>query len=257
MNPTESGALPSKSAITGRTRRLSPRAAFLLQASLTVGFLAGASAPTPLYPLYQSEWGFSSLGVTMVFGIYALAVLGTLLVFGRISDHIGRRPVLLAATAGQALSMLLFANADGLNALLVARVVQGLAAGSALAAIGAGLLDLDRERGATANALTPPIGTALGGIASGLLVSLLPAPAQSVYLLFGVVFVAQAIALLFMEETRAPRPGALASLKPQFRFPARTRGPLLRAIPAHHRGMGAGWFLRRAGARHGARHTRR
>ncbi len=233
MNQTDTGVLPTApaTAASGR-RRLSPRAAFLLQASLTVGFLAGASAPTPLYPLYQAEWGFSSLGVTMVFGIYALTVLATLLVFGRLSDHVGRRPVLLAATVAQALSMLMFASADGLNALLVARVVQGLAAGAALAAIGAGLLDLDRERGATANALTPPIGTALGGIASGLLVSLLPAPAQSVYLLFGAVFIAQAIALLFMPETRTSRAGALASLKPQFRFPARTRAPLLRATPA-------------------------
>lgn len=213
-------------------RRLPPRAAFLLQASLTVGFLAGASAPTPLYPIYQAQWGFSSLAVTVIFGIYALAVLATLLVLGRLSDHIGRRPVLLAATAAQAVSMLLFANADGLTALLVARMLQGVAAGGALAAVGAGLLDIDRERGAIANAVSPPIGTGLGGLVSGLVVSLLPAPTHSVYLLFGALFIAQGLALLFMEETLPPRAGALASLRPQLRLPVRTRAPLLRAAPA-------------------------
>jgi len=212
--------------------RLPPRAAFFLQASLTVGFLAGAIAPTPLYPVYQTQWGFSALAATVIFGIYALAVLATLLLLGRLSDHLGRRPVLLAATAAQALSMVLFARADGLQGLLAARVLQGLAAGGALAAIGAGLLDIDRERGALANAVTPPLGTALGGLVSGLVVSLLPAPTHSVYLLFGALFVAQGVALLFMDETLAPRAGALASLRPRLGLSARTRAPMLRAAPA-------------------------
>ena len=53
---------------------LVPPAAFYLLASITVSFLAGSSAPTPLYPLYQAEWGFSPITVTVVFGIYALAL---------------------------------------------------------------------------------------------------------------------------------------------------------------------------------------
>ena len=86
-----------------RAGRLSATAAFYLLASITVSFLAGSSAPTPLYPLYQSEWGFSSITVTMVFGIYAIAVLSALLIAGRLSDHVGRRPVLLVAIAAQIL----------------------------------------------------------------------------------------------------------------------------------------------------------
>src|SRR5712675_1899592 len=75
-------------------RRLSPAAAFLLLTSITVSFLAGSSAPTPLYPLYMARWGLTPLTVTVIFGIYALAVLFALLVAGRLSDHLGRRPVL-------------------------------------------------------------------------------------------------------------------------------------------------------------------
>jgi predicted MFS family arabinose efflux permease len=206
--------------------------AFLVLASVTVTFLASASAPTPLYPHYQAEWGFSPLAVTVIFGVYALAVLVALLIFGRLSDHLGRRPVLLAALFVQVLTMGLFAAADGLGMLLVARVVQGLASGVAIAAIGAGLLDLDKGRGAVANAITTPMGTATGGILSGVFVTLLPAPQQLVFLALGALMVAQGIALLFLRETLAPRAGALASLKPQFAFSAGTRAPLLRAAPA-------------------------
>jgi MFS family permease len=127
--------------------RLPARAAFYLQASIVVLFLAGSSAPTPLYSVYQDEWGFSPITVTVVFGIYALAVLGALLTVGSLSDHVGRRPVLLVAIALQAVALLVFATAGGVPALLLARVVQGLSTGLGIGAVGAGMLDLDRAKG--------------------------------------------------------------------------------------------------------------
>jgi hypothetical protein len=60
--PTTSGAIA-----LARQGRISPTAAFFLQASITVSFLASSSAPTPLYATYQSEWGFSPVMVTIVF----------------------------------------------------------------------------------------------------------------------------------------------------------------------------------------------
>jgi predicted MFS family arabinose efflux permease len=212
--------------------RLPPATAFIVLASVTVSFLASASAPTPLYPAYQAAWGFSPLAVTTIFGVYAIAVLVALLFFGRLSDHLGRKPVLLSAMLVQVLAMGLFAAADGLGMLLFARVVQGFAAGVAIAAVGASLLDLDKERGAVANALTTPLGTATGGILSGLFVTLLPAPQQLVFLFLGAVMVAQGIGVAFMRETLTPRGNVLAALKPQFAFPEAIRAPLLRAAPA-------------------------
>ena len=49
-------------------------------------FFAASSAPTPLYHLYQQAWGFSSALLTMIFAVYALSLLATLLVFGSLSD---------------------------------------------------------------------------------------------------------------------------------------------------------------------------
>jgi len=222
-----------------RTGYLSRDAAFYLLASITVSFLAGSSAPTPLYALYQARWGFSPITVTVIFGIYALSVLAALLFVGRLSDHLGRRPVLIAATVAQTASMVIFATASGLGGLLLARSIQGLATGAAVGAVGAGMIDLNKERGATANAIAPTFGTAAGGVLSGYLVQYLPAPTHLIYAVLGVIFVLQGIGVALMADTITPAPGALASLKPQIGLPRATRGPLLLALPV----LMASWAL--------------
>src|SRR5258706_10246000 len=97
---------------TLQPRLLSQGGAFHLQASIIATFLVGSSAPTALYAVYQSSMGFSATMLTIIFSVYAIGVLAALLVFGRLSDYIGRRPVLLATTAAQAAAMLLFITAD-------------------------------------------------------------------------------------------------------------------------------------------------
>src|SRR3954470_12183692 len=101
--------------MTQRAVRLPDRVSFYLLASIALFFLAGSSAPTPLYAVYEAEWGFSPITVTVVFGIYALAVLAALLVLGKLSDHVGRRPVLLTALVLQAATMILFTTAFGVS----------------------------------------------------------------------------------------------------------------------------------------------
>jgi MFS family permease len=230
-------ALTVAQVVPGRT--LSPHVSFLLLASITVSFLAGSLAPTPLYPVYQAEWGFSALTTTEIFGIYALALLGSLLVAGRLSDHVGRRPVLIVATLMQAVVMLIFASANGVAGLMLGRVVQGIAPGAALGAVGASMLDLDRARGPVANAVAPPLGTGAGGLLAGLLVHYLPAPTLLVYVVLAIVFLLQALGVVFMPETVTRRAGAVASLKPQLGLPAAAHAPMLVAAPV----LVAAWSL--------------
>jgi hypothetical protein len=207
------------------------QASFYLLASITISFLAGSAAPTPLYPVYQTLWSLSPLMITVVFGVYALAVLSGLLIAGRVSDHLGRRPVLIAATLAQSVVMLMFATAAGAAGLVAARVVQGLTTGAALAAVGAAMIDLNKARGTMANAVAPPFGTALGGIIAGFFVQFLPAPTHLVYAVLGAVFLAQSIGLTLMKEPITPRPGVWQSLRPQLALPAAAREPLLLALP--------------------------
>jgi MFS family permease len=215
-----------------RTWRLPSTAAFFLQVSMLLFFLAGSSAPTPLYAVYQAEWGFSPITVTVVFGIYALAVLAALLVFGSLSDHIGRRPILLVALVMQAATMLVFATAAGVPELIAARVVQGLSTGAAVGALGAGLLDLNRARGTVFNGVGAMAGTATGALGSALLVQYLPDPTRLVYLVLFGVFVLQFVGVLFMRESATSKAGALASLKVNIGVPPVVRAPLLVAAPA-------------------------
>jgi len=206
-------------------------ASLVLLASIVISFLAGSSAPTPLYAVYQSEWHFSPITTTMIFGIYAIAVLSALLVLGRVSDHIGRRPVLLAALAAQALAMLIFTTATGTDALMLGRVVQGLATGGALGALGAAMLDVDRVRGTLTNSAAPGAGTGLGALLSGLAVQFLPSPTHLIYLVLIGVFAVQAVGVLLMPETVTRKPGARASLVPEIGVPRGLRGPVLTAVP--------------------------
>jgi predicted MFS family arabinose efflux permease len=214
-------------------------ASFALLVSMAVTFLAAASAPTPLYGVYQGQWHFSSITTTEVFAVYALSVLGALLVVGRLSDHIGRRPVLLTAIGAQVIALVLFAGATGLSELFAARFIQGLSTGMAIGAMGAGMLDLDRVRGARFNAVAPMVGTGIGSVISGAFIQYLPAPTHLVYLVLLGIFAVQAIAIVLMPETVTRKPGAVASLRPTFALPRGLRGAVLAATPA----MLAAWAM--------------
>jgi MFS family permease len=213
------------------SRRLTGRPAVFVLASLIVTLLASSAAPTPLYAIYQAQWHFTPITTTVVFGAYAIAVLVGLLILGKLSDHVGRRPVLLAAIAVHASSLVIFATATGVPALLSARMVQGLSTGAALGAIGAAMLDMDRELGTFANAAAPGMGTASGAILSALAVRFLPDPTHLIYLALIGVLALQATAIAAMRETVTRAPGALASLRPEIALPRALRAPVLTAVP--------------------------
>jgi predicted MFS family arabinose efflux permease len=214
-----------------RAHRLSGRPAVILLASVIVALLASSAAPTPLYAIYQARWHFTPITTTVVFGVYAIAVLAGLLTLGKLSDHVGRRPVLLTALAVHATALVIFATATGVPELLSARVVQGLSTGAALGAIGAAMLDMDRELGTFANSVAPGMGTASGTILSALAVRFLPDPTHLIYLALIGVLAVQAVAIAGMRETVSRAPGALASLRPEITLPRPLRAPVLTAVP--------------------------
>jgi len=181
--------------------------------------------------------------LTTIFGIYALALLLSLLVVGGLSDHVGRRPVLVTAFLLEAVSMVLFLASDGVGWLLAARVVQGLATGALTSTLGAAVLDLqNRERplGAFMNSASPGLGLSLGAVGAGLLVQFVPSPTEWVFAVLTVVFVVASIGTLFVLPETSPRlPGALASLRPQVHVPPASRPPFLVALPV----LLAAWAL--------------
>jgi MFS family permease len=76
------------------TTRGSVIGAGLIATELAVMFV-GATLPTPLYTLYRHVFGFGGVTLTLIYAVYVLGNLSALLVFGRLSDQIGRRTVTL------------------------------------------------------------------------------------------------------------------------------------------------------------------
>lgn len=229
--------------MAGGRSRLSPAVAFAATAAILVLFAAAASAPTPLYVVYQKEWGFPTSTLTIVFAVYVFGLIGSLLVLGALSDHVGRRPVLAAAIALEAVAFVLFLIAGDVKVLMIARVAQGIATGAAFSTLGATLVDLNPPhapgRAGLVNGVAPISGLALGSIGCGTLVQLAPAPTHLVFALLLAGAGVAIVAVARMPETSTLRSGAVASLRPTLGIPARLRGDVYALVPI----IAASWAL--------------
>jgi MFS family permease len=219
----------------GVTRRLPRGAAFWVVGGTVAALLAASSAPSPLYPIYQQEFGFSALELTTIFAVYVLALLLSLLTIGRLSDFVGRRPVLAGALVVEAAAMTVFLAAEGTHWLLAARVVQGFATGAAIGVLGAYLLDLQpadgRRLGSLVNSVAPGVGLGVGALGTGLLVQYGPYPTRLTFALLAALFAVLAAVTAALPETVRPVPGVLASLRPRVAVPSRARRPFAAALP--------------------------
>lgn len=223
--------------IAARSRpwRLPQRAAFPLLAAVLFAFFFAAAAPSPLFVVFQHAWHFSSSLLTVAFAVYAIALLVSLLVAGSLSDHIGRRPVVLAALVLQAVAMGLFLLANGIGGLIVARVVQGIATGIASGALSAAVVEAApaaRKRlGALITSVSPLAGLAVGALLTGMAVKFSLQPVMLVFGVLAAVFALGAAVVLWMPETVTPRAGALASLVPRVSIPVKARAEFARGLP--------------------------
>ena len=200
---------------------------------MLVLFLAASAAPTPLYRVYQARWGFSSTTLTAVFAVYVLFLLATVLILGSLSDHVGRRPVIITALVVDIAACILFLLARGAGALFAGRALQGVAVGLAATAVGAALLDL-RPAGTLAPLVTSnggTVGLALGALGTSVLVQYGPVPTKLVWWLLLSAFLAAIVLVAVMPEPGTVRPGALAALRPDVSVPRSARGTFARAAP--------------------------
>jgi predicted MFS family arabinose efflux permease len=172
--------------------------------------MAGANLATPLYAVYADRFHFSTLVLTAIFTTYAAVLVPTLIVFGRLSDRFGRRPVIVAGLVVAACALALFAAAEGVAWLFAARALQGLAVGMISGAATAALVELDPggdgRRAALLAGLAQAGGSALGPIVAGLLAESAPAPRRLCFLAaLAVTLLAGAVALRLPEPPDGER----------------------------------------------------
>ena len=92
--------------------------------------LIGFGILIPLLPLYAEDFGASPATIGALFATYSLAQVAFSPFWGRLSDRIGRRPVLLVTIAGSALGSLITGLAGALPILFVGRLIDGTSGAS-------------------------------------------------------------------------------------------------------------------------------
>jgi MFS family permease len=216
---------------------LSRRAALIGVAYAFAVTMIGTTLPTPLYPIYERQFDFSDLTVTLVFAAYGIGVLATLVLVGPLSDRYGRRALLLPGLAVSALSSVVFLLAHGLALLFVGRVLSGFSAGLFTGTATAALLDLappeQRDRATLLATVVNIGGLGLGPLLSGVLAEVASDPLRLPYIVQLGLLVPAVPAIALMPETvntsaDADRP------TPRFRLsvPAEVRTTFVRASAA-------------------------
>jgi MFS family permease len=214
---------------------VSPVVAFVSSAIAFMTTMAAAGAPSALLVVYQQHWHFSDSELTVAFAIYALALLLALLVVGSLSDRIGRRPVLIAALALQAVTMVVFLLAPNIGVIIVARALQGFATGAATSAFSAYIAEVAPAARKKAAALVVTIasvaGLGFGVVLTGIAIQCAAAPAAVV---FGVALAIVVIAIAVTAaspETVGERQGIGDALVPRIGVPSAVRTAFARTAP--------------------------
>ncbi|KAA9111464.1 MFS transporter [Microbacterium rhizomatis] len=218
MTAAPTSAVSSLDAPAGRgaRRRLGGRATFWSASSVLALCLWASGAPSVLYPLYAAEWGLTPAVTTAVFGTYPLALILVLLVFGGLSDVIGRKRAMMIGIGLIAASAVIFAVAPNVGFLFAGRVLQGAGTALALGAASAALVENNVSRNprfaSSLATVSTSTGLTLALVVSGFLAQLVPLPLVWTYV---VLFVLAAVAVGVLAATPDDREAATARWRPQ------------------------------------------
>lgn len=217
------------------------RRGFALALAATILTMAAASAPSLFYPQIADRLGLVPVATTLVFAVYAFTLLGALLCLGSLSDHIGRRPVVATGSVLLAVSLIMFWSAGSLTMLLIARALQGVAAGILVPALSAMMIDFEPatrpNSAALWNTIGPMIGLGTGTLGAALLLDLTPDPSAAVFGALGAAFASLALIVWTIPELVARSRIQAADITPRFRVPRHLRQEFAAGVPA----IIAGW----------------
>ncbi|KQS68262.1 MFS transporter [Modestobacter sp. Leaf380] len=221
--------------VRARRIQLNRSAGFAVAAASLVLVFVSAGSPIPLYNTYRAQDGLSNADLSVVTAVYLSMAAASLLVLGRLSDHLGRRAVGIAALAASTTGLLVLLDVDGVAELAAGRAFQGLATGLASSALGAYVVDIAPRRRpwlpAVVTSASPMLGIPLGALLSGALVDHGPAPRHLNFVVVAVLLVVAAVLVALGPETVLPEADrarrAVASLRPRVLVPAGARRPLL------------------------------
>jgi MFS family permease len=218
-------------AMRAATRTLGSGVALLIVTSAFSAMLLSANLATPLYAVWARQFGFSTAVLALIFAVYALVLIPALLIFGQLSDRLGRRAVIGLGLGLAVVALILFAAAAGTAWLFAARatlgVAQGMLSGAATAALAELVPSSDKRRAALLATLSQSGGAAAGVLLCGILAQWAPAPEVSPFVAGMIVCALVAAALPLVPETAQRQRGGLRIRRP--RVPPQIRGAFARA----------------------------
>lgn len=202
--------------------------------------MMGTTLPTPLYPIYQDQLGFSELMITVIFAVYAVGVIAALIITGSWSDQIGRRPMLALGLIFSAASAVAFIWGGALVPLLIGRLLSGFSAGIFTGTATVAVVEMApsrwREQATLVATAANMGGLGLGPFVAGLLAEYAPAPLLLCFVLdLALIALAGVVLYLAPETARLPARPRLAVRKPA--VPAEVRGVFIPAAIAGFAGF--------------------
>lgn len=213
--------------LTTSRRARADRLAFAAAVFAFAAAFVAVGSTIPLFNIYRAEDGFTNAGISLTVVAYSAATFGTLLVLGRLSGYVGRRPVALSSLGLLILGCLSLLDVHHVVVLIAGRFLMGLGAGLASSSLTAYIVDAAPPRptwlASVASSQTVMFGLAVGAITSGALVQFGPWRRDLIYLVDISVLVLSVMFIALSPETVSPRPGGWRSLRPSIHVPARVR----------------------------------
>ncbi|WP_433353174.1 MFS transporter [Micromonospora saelicesensis] len=228
---------------THRRRTLPAGLALTGTALAFTSLYLAAGVLTPLLVLYRQQWNFAPSLLTLAFAVYAIGFLAAVLTLGSLSDHVGRRPVLIGALVIQLASNVLFLVAPDVSWVIAGRIVQGVASGAATAAFTAALVELappnKKRLGTVLGSVGLTGGLGAGSLLAGLAIQLTPRANSIVFAVLVVLTILGAVVIALSPETMPRTAGALRSMVPRVAIPPTARAEFAAAAPV----VAAVWML--------------
>lgn len=212
-----------------------PAAVVAVGALIAAAFM-GSVVVAPLYALYQQKFGFSEITLTLIYAVYVVGNVVALLVFGQVSDQLGRKRVSLPTVLLAAVAAGVFLAADGTGWLYAGRLLTGLTVGVLSGTGTAWLVELyganRRDHATLAAAVSNLVGISIGPILGGVLAEYAPYPLKLPFAAYIVILAAVGVAVWRTPEPRVAGGAALRDLRLYARIgiPRDIRGRF--AVPA-------------------------
>jgi len=193
----------------GATRRytlvtLDSRASFWVSAGVVAHTLWTSAAPAMTYRLYAREWHLTSTTTAEIFAIYPIVVVGVLILFGGLSDQIGRRATMLLGLGASFLGALILALANDVSWLFVARAFMGVGVGLTAGPATAAMVEFNEggapRRASVVATAAQAAGFAAALILGGALTQYAPWPLHLVFWLLALLIAALFIVTWFLPQ---------------------------------------------------------